>query len=303
MRFKTFVKVIRAPFFASLAMSVLVGTAVAWGDGYLHWGYLLLTLIGIVCTNAGLNMSNDYFDHLSGNDEANQELTPFSGGSRTIQEGILAPGQVLLGSALFFLIAIIIGLYLTFSRGWLVLWLGLAGIFLAIFTSAPPFKMNYVGHGLGELATFIGAGPLIVVGAYFVQAQQVTLGAVWASVPVGLLGAALIWINEFPDYQADAAVGKSTLVVVLGKKRAVWGYVALLTCCYASILAGSALSLLPYASLLAFLTVPLAHKSVRGALQYHSDTAKLIPSNAAAIQIYLGIGFLLCVGYAVARVF
>jgi len=301
MRLKTIIKVTRAPFFLSLVCSVLVGTALAWHEGSFHWGYLLLTLVGIICINAGLNMSNDYFDHLSGNDEINQELTPFSGGSRTIQEGILSAKQVLMWSLLFFLVGIVIGLYLALTRGWLVLWLGLVGVFIAFFTSAPPFRLNYLGHGLGELSTFIGSGPLIVVGSYYVQVQRVTWEALWASIPVGLLGAALIWINEFPDYEADKAVGKNTLVVLLGRQRAVWGYVALLVATYVVVVVGASLGFFPYTLLLVLLTVPLAYKSVRGVVQFHSNTPKLIPTSAATIQLYLANALLLCVSYAIAR--
>ena len=301
MRLKTIIKVTRAPFFLSLVCSVLVGAALAWHEGSFHWGYLLLTLIGIVCINAGLNMSNDYFDHLSGNDEINQELTPFSGGSRTIQEGILSAKQVLMWSLLFFLVGIVIGLYLALTRGWLVLWLGLVGVFIAFFTSAPPFRLNYLGHGLGELSTFIGSGPLIVVGSYYVQVQRVTWEALWASIPVGLLGAALIWINGFPDYEADKAVGKNTLVVLLGRQRAVWGYVALLVATYVVVVVGASLGFFPYTLLLVLLTVPLAYKSVRGVVQFHSNTPKLIPTSAATIQLYLANALLLCVSYGIAR--
>lgn len=300
MRPRTILKVTRAPFFASLVSSVLVGTALAWHEGSFHLGYLLLTLVGIVCINAGLNMSNDYFDHLSGNDESNQELTPFSGGSRTIQEGVLSAKQVLIWSLLFTLISTVIGLYLVWARGWLILWLGVAGVFIAVFSSAPPFKLNYSGHGLGELATLIGSGPLIVVGAYYVQTQRATWEVLWASIPVGLLGAALIWINEFPDYEADKAAGKNTLVVLLGKQRAVWGYAALLAAVYGMVVLGIALSLLPYALLLVLLTVPLAYKGIRGAMRFHSSAPKLIPTQAATIQLYLANALLLCVGYAIA---
>jgi len=294
-------KVTRAKFFASLLSSVLVGAALAWHDGSFHWGYLLLTLIGIASINAGLNMSNDYFDHLSGNDEANQELTPFSGGSRTIQEGVLSAKQVLIWSLLFTLISITIGLYLVIARGWFVLWLGIAGVFIALFTSAPPIKLNYLGHGLGELATFIGSGPLIVLGSYYVQAQRATWTAFWTSIPVGLLGAALIWINEFPDYAADKAVGKNTLVVLLGKRRAVWGYAALLAAVYGVVVIGVALGFLPDALLLVLLTVPLAYKGIRGALRFYDNTLKLIPTSAATVQLYLATALLLCVGYAIAK--
>ena len=301
MRLKTVIKVTRAPFFASLVASVLVGTAIAWREGLFHWGYFLLTLVGIICINAGLNMSNDYFDHLSGNDEMNRELTPFSGGSRTIQEGILTARQVLLWSLLFFLIGIFIGLYLAVARGLPVLWLGMAGVFLAFFSSAPPFKLNYLGHGLGELATGIAGGPLIVLGSYYVQTQRVTGEALWTSIPVGLLCAALIWINEFPDYEADRAAGKNTLVVVLGRQRAVWGYVAILVSTYMVIVIGMVLGVLPHTLLLALLALPLAYKGIRGVTRFHSDTLRLIPTQAATIQLCLADALLLCVGYAVAR--
>ena len=300
MRLKTVIKVTRAPFFASLIASVIVGTAVAWREGIFHWGYFLLTLVGIVCINAGLNMSNDYFDHLSGNDEINRELTPFSGGSRTIQQGILSPRQVLTWSLFFFSLGILIGLYLAVARGLPVLWFGVAGVFLAFFHGAPPFRLSYRGHGLGELATGIAGGPLIVLGSYYVQTQRVTYQALWASIPVGLLCAALIWINEFPDYEADRAAGKNTLVVVLGRQRAVWGYIAVVVSVYVVVVAGVALRFLPYAASLALLALPLAYKGIRGVLRFHSSTPKLIPSQAATIQLCLANALLLSLGYGIA---
>jgi len=276
-----------------------VGAAIAWHEGIFHFGYFLLTLLGIVIINLGQNMANDYFDHLSGGDEINRELTPFSGGSRTIQEGILSPKQVLMWSLFFFLIGILIGLYLALARGWLVLWLGMAGVFIAFFGNAPPFRLNYVG--LGELATAIGSGPLIVLGSYCVQSQRLTYEALWASIPVGLLGAAILWINQFPDYEADRAVGKNTLVVRLGRQRAVWGYVALLVSSYAVVVVGVALSVLPYTLLLSLLALPLAYRVIQGAVRFHSSTPKLIPTQAAHVQLHLANALLLSLGYTIPR--
>jgi 1,4-dihydroxy-2-naphthoate octaprenyltransferase len=300
-RLSTIIKVTRAPFFASLVLSVCVGTAIAWHEGIFYWQYFLLSVIGIIFANAGLNMSNDYFDHLSGNDEANRELTPFSGGSRSIQEGILPARQVLMWSLFSYLVASLIGLYLTWVRGSVVLWLGIVGILLAFFSSAPPLRLNYVGHGLGELTTFLGSGPLIVLGSYYVQSQRLTREALWASIPVGLLGTALIWINEFPDYVADGAVGKSTLVVVLGRERAVWGFTALLAAIYAVILVGVALSIFPPMLLLVLLSLPLAYTAARGVMRFHSDTPRLIPISGTTIQFYVANALLMCLGYAIAR--
>ena len=298
-RLKTAVRVTRAPFSSSLVASVLVGTAIAWHEGIFHWGFFLLTVLGIICINFGQNMANDYFDHLSGDDEINRELTPFSGGSRTIQDGILSPNQVLRWSLTFFLVGSLVGVCLAVARGWLVLWLGLAGVFVAFFLNAPPFRLAYVG--LGELATGIGSGPLIVLGSYYVQTQRATVEVFWASIPVGLLGAAILWINQFPDYEADRAAGKNTLVVRLGRERAVWGYVALLVSSYVVLIVGVALRVLPPTSLVVLLTLPLAYRGIRGAMRYHSNTPRLIPIQGGHIQLYLATALLLSLGYALAR--
>jgi 1,4-dihydroxy-2-naphthoate octaprenyltransferase len=299
------VRITRAPFLTAAVVPVLLGTAVAWGEGIplgsLSLALLGLTLLGAVCIHIGLNMSNDYFDHLSGNDEINQELTPFSGGSRVIQEGIIAPRQVLAGSLLFYLLGISIGIYLTAVRGWPVLWLGLAGVLFAFFHNVPRFGLYYLVPGIGELAVGVGFGPISVLGAYYVQTQRLSLGALWASIPVGLLIAAVLYINEFPDRNADGAVGKRTLVVALGRKRAVWGYALLLVLAYGFVVLGVLWAAMPPSTLVALLSLPLAYRGIRGAAQFHSSTPELIPSNAVTIQLHLITGLLLCLGYVVAR--
>lgn len=302
MRLKTMIQATRAPFTTAVIIPVLLGAVIAWSEGAFHGGYLLLTLIGIVSINFGLNMSNDYFDHRSGNDEINQELTPFSGGSRVIQDGIFSAKQVLAWSVFFYLIGIAIGLYLAAVRGWGILGLGMAGMFLAFFHNAPPIRLYHLGPGVGELAVGIGCGPLIVLGSYYVQTQRLSYEALWASLPIALLVTAVLYINEFPDYNADKAVGKKTLPAVFGRERAVWGYVALLLGSYVVIGVGIALGALPYTILVALLTLPLAYRGIRGAMSFHSSTPNLIPTMAGTIQLHLVTGLLLCLGYAVTRI-
>jgi len=285
----------------AVIVPVLLGTVIAWREGIFDGGYFLLTLLGAVCIHAGLNMSNDYFDHLSGNDEINRELTPFSGGSRVIQEGIFSARQVLTVSVLFYLGGIAIGLFLALVRGWPIFWLGLVGIFLAFFHNAPPIRFYYLVPGIGELALGIGFGPLAVLGSYYVQAQSTSYEVLWASVPLGLLITAVLYINEFPDYAADSAVGKRTLVVALGRERAVWGYAALLLATYGVIVVGIVLGALPYTTLFALLSLPLAYRGIRGAARFHSNTPKLVPTNAVTIRVHLMTGLLLCLGYAIAK--
>ena len=301
-RLKMVIRITRAPFFTAVIVPTLVGTALAWKNGYFHWGYLLLTLIGIVCINAGLDMSNDYFDHVAGTDDINDELTPFSGGSRVIQEGVLAPHQVLKLSLLFYAVGIAVGLYLAVTTGWPVLLLGLIGVFLAFFHNAPPIRIYSIAPGLGEFAAGVGCGPLVVLGAYYVQTQRLSLEALLVSVPVGLLIAAVLYINEFPDVRADALTGKKTVPVAIGRERAVRGYAAMVIAAYAVIIAGVVFGPFPYPLLVSLLSLPLAYRGIQGARRFHSDTAKLVPTLAATIQVHALTGILLCVGYAIARV-
>jgi 1,4-dihydroxy-2-naphthoate octaprenyltransferase len=298
---KTIVRIIRAPFLTAVIVPVLLGACVAWSRGGFHWGFFALTLVGAVCLHAASNMSNDYFDHLTGTDENNRELTPFSGGSRVIQDGTLSARQVLIVSTSLYVAGAAIGFYLALVRGWPVLWLGLAGVLLAFFHNAPPFGPYYLVPGLGELAVALGFGPVTLMGAVYVQTQQLDLGVLWASIPVGLLIAAVLYINEFPDYQADKSVGKKTVVVALGREKAVWGYSALLISAYLMVVVGVVLRIMPLTALLALLPLPLVYRGIQGARRFHSDTPKLIPTNATTIQIHLLTGLLLCVGYILAR--
>ena len=160
---KTTVRIIRAPFLTAVVVPVLLGSSVAWSQGRFHWGFFLLTLLGAVCLQAASNMSNDYFDHLAGNDEINRELTPFSGGSRVIQDGTFGARQVLTVSTILYLVGAAVGVYLAWARGWTVLWLGLIGVFMAFFHNAPPINLYSLAPGLGELAVGLGFGPVTVL--------------------------------------------------------------------------------------------------------------------------------------------
>lgn len=288
---------VRAPFLTATVVPTLVGAAIAWAHGILLPGYLLLTLVALTASQGGVNVLNDYFDYLSGNDNRYPKPGPFSGGTRLIQEGILTPGQTLAISLSCFALALVTLIFLGVTRGWGAWWLGAAGLFLAVFYSAPPFRLSYVGHGLGELAVGLGFGPIMVLGSYYVQALHMDSGALVASIPVGLLIAAVVLINGFPDYRADKEANKNTLVVALGPEQAVGVYQAMVLGSFVILVTGIAFGVLPLTCGIAFLALPIAWQSVKGAKRFYGDAEKLIPSNAGTIKLHLTFGILLALGY------
>jgi len=290
---------LRAPFFTADLTPVLLGAAIAWARvGTFNPWYFLLTLVGAICLNAGTNMTNDYFDHVWGSDEINTEFAnPFTGGSRLIQMGLVKPKTFLWQGIGFFVIGSLIGLALMLTRGPLVLWLGIVGVFSGYFYTAPPFRL--AGTGLGELLIGLNFGPLMVLGSYYTQTRAFSWEPVIGSLPVALLIALVVWINQFQDMRADAAVGKAHWVVRLGRKRAAAAYGLMLAATYLSLAAGVILGVVTPFALLGLLTAPLAIKAYRVARVHYDHPQKLVPANAATIQIHLLTGLLMTLGYVI----
>jgi len=294
-------RIIRAPFFTATVVSVLVGAAVAWYEGTLHLGYLAVTMGAALFIHAGLNLSNDYFDHVSGPDTLNEEFNAFSGGSRSLQDSLLTPRQTLWLFIACYAVGGAIGVYLAAMRGWALLAIWAVGMLLCLSHNGPPLRIYYLVWGGPELAIGLGFGPILVLASYYVQAQRLGLPALWASLAPGLFMAALLCANEFPDYAADRLVGKRTLPVVLGRQRAVGAYLVLLLAGYGVTLAGIAGGVLPPPLGVSLLTLPLALRAIDGMRRNHSNPAALAPTNATTYQVHLFSGLLLALGYAVAR--
>ncbi|RKY92554.1 1,4-dihydroxy-2-naphthoate octaprenyltransferase [candidate division KSB1 bacterium] len=298
-KIRIWLKALRAPFFTASIVPVVVGVVIAWFHGFaFHWNYFLLTLVGVILLHAGANLANDYFDHKNGTDEINVEFVhPFSGGSRMIQEHLLAPGAILKAGIGCLVLGSFIGLWLTFQRGEWILIFGLIGVFSAFFYTAPPIQL--VSRGIGEIFIGLNFGVLITLGSYYVQCQALSWDAFWASLPISLLITGVLYINEFPDYTADKAAGKHHMVVRLGKKKAVIGYYVLLILAYILILLGVLLQFLTPFTLLVFLTLPLAIRILRTVQHSYADNLKLASANANTILLHLLVGMLLVTGYVI----
>lgn len=226
---------LRAPFFTASIIPVLVGTSLAYSAANVfNPALFILAVIGMVALHAGANIANDYFDHTSGNDWLNKNVTPFSGGSQFIQQGILSPQSVLIAAWIALSIGILTGIVIfLMTKSFFILVLGLIGLLGGYFYTASPVRLGY--RGAGELVIGLLFGMLPVYGSYYLQTRTIDFVPFVPGIIVAMLIFLVILINEFPDASADSAVNKKTLVVILGDKMAAWIYriVLLATFCIA----------------------------------------------------------------------
>ncbi|MBY8996325.1 MAG: 1,4-dihydroxy-2-naphthoate octaprenyltransferase [Candidatus Thorarchaeota archaeon] len=287
----------RAPFLTAAIVPVILGTCVAWAySGIFLLDVFLMTLIAGVFIHIGSNIANDYYDHLSGTDDTNVDFVrPFTGGSRMIQRGWMSPREVFAEAMVFFVLGGGIGVYLAYTRGIEVLILGVIGIGSGFFYTAPPFR--FVSRGYGEVFIGLNFGVLMTLGAFFVQTQILAWEAVVPSIPVAILITAVLYINEFPDHDADRDAGKRTIVVRLGRQRAAKGYAVLMISLYLSMLIPILLNLVSWYTILGVATLPIAVLATRTALTHYDQPLPLTPAYASTVANHLFTGLFLAWSY------
>ena len=301
-KIKLWAKAVRAPFFTASVVSVILGAVIAWNiTNEFHLLNFVLTTIGVILVHAGTNLINDYFDHRSNLDEINVNHTPFSGGSRVIQENEITPNAMLNAGLGAFIIAAIIGFYLnSITTGNVILYIGIIGFFIGYFYTAKPLKLGYTA--LGELITIIACGPLIVYGSYYVFAQSHAIQPLFASIPIGILVGLILYINEFQDQEADKEVGKKTLVVVLGKTKAIKLFYVFMIFNYLWVLFGIIINLLPLYTIVVLLTLPICFKAITVARENYNMIKELLPANASTIGLHLLFGILFSLGFVLDKI-
>jgi len=297
MRLSVYVRAVRLPFLTGSLFPVVVATALA----YLHdhtWNFLRFGLIalGVAALQLGANLINDYYDWDS-SDRANRFGTPFSGGSRVRLDGLIRPRAFLAMGIALLAIALGLGVALALlGRPWVPA-IGLAGALGGILYSERPFQL--VSRGAGEFVIFVCFGPLITLGTGYAIEGVFTLPYLLLGLPMGFLVANILWVNEFPDIEADGRAGKRTLVVRLGTARARWGYVVLLSGFAASVVALFAFDLVPPWFLAALLAAAAAIPAVRNLWRNHADPKAIVPSQAATIKVQALAGVLMVAAIAV----
>ncbi len=281
---------------------IFVATAFAF---YTHrvfnWWLFLLTWIAMTAVLVSTDLLNDYYDHVLKADDLNPVTTPFSGGSRVIQEGLIAEKTIFRVSIALLVFASIIGLYLNFVLdGVTILLLGLLGFFLVFFYTAPPVKLCY--RGFGEIAQAIGYGPVMLFGAYFVQTRVLDPAIMLFAIPFTFIGLIVGMILSIPDYDADKKVKKNNLVIVLGKKRTVVAYGVMLVLIFVSDAILLYSKLIPVWSAVVFITVPLAVVSVVNALKNYNDTTLFLRTSKLTLLIAALHNYLFIISLVVASI-
>ena len=288
----------RAPFLTAIIVPILVGAAwVAYNRLVQPFptGLFWMILFAGIFLHIAANTFNDYFDWTSGTDKVNNNyFLPYSGGSRSIELGLINENTLFRVAMTSLIISSGLGLALAFTSGPGVLLFGLFGAFSAFFYTAPPLRLA-ARKGLGELLVGLNFGPLATAGAVYAMTGHVSLADFLVGLPVGLLTTAILWINQFPDEESDRRAGKINLVVLLGKRRARWGFLFLVAAAFGLTLYGLVSGVFPLGAVLILGGLPLAWQAGRIALNEY-DQRSLVRANAATIQLHLLAGVLMAAG-------
>jgi 1,4-dihydroxy-2-naphthoate polyprenyltransferase len=289
----TYIRALRLPFLTGSLVPVLQAGALAYLNGISNGLSLLLVLIGVGALHSAGNLINDYID-TPRSDAINPNPTPFSGGSRVIIENLLSARWVFWAAFACFALAVLIGFYLIANGRPYVALVGLLGLIAGLFYSVNP--LQFMSRGLGEVAIFLAFGPLITWGTYYVQTNQFTSPAFSLGFPLGFLITAIIWINEFPDYEADKQAGKRNLVVRLGLAPSRWIYAVLMLAPFPFLLYLVFGQRMSSWMLLAWLPLPLALRAIGICWRHYGEPEQIVPAQALTIQTHLALGLLMVLG-------
>lgn len=206
---------------------VMVGSALAISQGKFYLLYSIVALICSVLIQIGTNFTNDLYDYLKGSDTIKRK-----GPRRVLASGLITVKEMRYAIFLVFGLTFILGLYLVYFAGLLILWVGIFSIFAGIIYTAGPFPLAY--NGLGDIFVFIFFGIIGTIGTYYLHTQEVSLIALIVSVPVGALITNILVVNNFRDIEEDREANKKTLAVILGRDFSQWQFIVLISISYAT---------------------------------------------------------------------
>lgn len=287
------IRELRAPFLLLPVIFVPTALGIAWTHGFFNPILALLTLAGVVCLHASVNVLNDYFDFRSGIDLATTP-TPFSGGSTILPSKLLSPTSVLYAGILFLGLGLAAGAYLIYQFAFDPLLIAITA-FAAVSILA--YSSVLSKWGVGELVVGLNFGPLLFLGTYYVQARAISAEPLIVGTALGILTAGILYINEFPDAAADGGKGRRHLVVRWGKAKAASRFKFLVASAYAVVVLGVIAGKASPFALISLLALPKARAAPRILVQNYDKTMELIPGMASMVITTLLTGVLLFVSY------
>jgi 1,4-dihydroxy-2-naphthoate polyprenyltransferase len=283
----SWLRAIRIRFLLASVIAVSNGLAIAyWKSGTIDPLYAGLTYVGVVFLHASVDLLNDYWDHRRGIDSATTR-TKFSGGTGVLPENLLTPKAVYAAGVIFLILGAAVGTYFVAVRGvTIAVILGFAVVAIYFYST------SIVNAGLGELFVAI-KGAMIVLGTFYVQSAMIEPAALYVGAIVGILSATVLFVNSFPDFEADRSKGRRTLVILLGKKSAATAFPIFIIASYAMIVAGIFLGFTKIYSLIGLASIPFAAKSIMSLRKDHESVDKLVPAMSSAVTYSRITGFLL----------
>jgi 1,4-dihydroxy-2-naphthoate octaprenyltransferase len=243
-------EVVRPFSFTASLLPVAVGGAIALSQGRMHWPLFLAALFGGLGLHIGTNVVNEIYDVRHGIDSITSPRM-----SMAILKGRISERDAFVVAWSGFLLALVLGIYLTVNRGWPIVLLGLIGFIGGYFYTAPPFQYKY--RALGLPLVFLLMGPLMVIGGYYAVTGGFDPSLIVVSIPVGLLVTAILHGNEWRDVAEDTRHGFTTLSAQVGRDAAHWVYVMLVLGAYVAVGLAVMVGALPTLALLTLLSLPL----------------------------------------------
>ena len=284
-------RVIRIRFLLASVIAVSAGLALSWWHGVqIDIWYAIMTLGGVIALHASVDLLNDYWDYKRGIDTQTQR-TKMSGGTGVLPEGLLKPTQVYRAGIIFLIIGGLIGSYFVVIDG-IIIGLILAFAVLSIYF----YSTKIVDSGLAEVFVTV-KGTMIVLGTYFIQSSEINIASIMAGIFVGVLSSLVLFITSFPDYEADKAKGRKTLVIFLGKQKATTMFWIFPIIAYSVLISGIIYEIFPLYCIISLAVVPLIIKAGLKLKQNFDEIPGLVPAMSSTITFSRITGTLFVIGF------
>lgn len=292
--FSPWLRALRLRFILSSVIAVFLGLSIVYSEtGQIDVIFAILILAGVIFLHISIDLLNDYWDYAKGIDQITKR-TKFSGGTGVLPKGFLKPRQVYLVGILFLVLGSLIGVYFVLIRGPVVA----AILGVAVF-SVYTYTNNLVYRGLGEIFVAV-KGALIVFGTYYVLTGSFEIIPLYNGIILGVLSTCVLYVTSFPDFEADKIKGRKTLVIYLGRDRALKSFSAILLIPYALIIIGIMLGLTVNYSILCFVSAPYLLRALKALKEAKSNPQRLLDAMSSTLVLARIAGIMLAISYLIA---